>query len=172
MNREINISTTTSEKEYIRFCLYNVYCKPTGIFITALGLVFTGLLIRFFLNKDYEIHDWPVFQILFTIYIIIGMPLFTYLLGKKYYKQSAFTKGKLKYNITDERLEITGEQYKSDLSWNLIPKVEETRDSFLVYMAKQNAHILPKRNFTNDEITIFKQIVQQANVKHKFKTNS
>jgi uncharacterized membrane protein YbaN (DUF454 family) len=62
--------------------------------------------------------------------------------------------------ITDEGLVINGETFNTDYTWKGITQLEETKDVFLLYSSPVTAVLLPKRAFSPEQLTEFRNLVK------------
>lgn len=169
---EIKIKTLMTESDYVKFNFYNLYFKPLGITITIIGAVLAFLTIKHFVSGDYLQYETPILQILFAIYILIGIPMITYFMAKRKYSKSKLTKDVIQYTFNDKGVEISGSNYDSKIEWVVVHKIEETKNWFLIYLSQRNAHLIHKSDFKKSEIPWFKSLIRSRNIKSRLKTST
>ena len=74
------------------------------------------------------------------------------------------------YEFNDETITTTGESFSAKLTWDKIYSVTENKDWVLIWQNQQVANVLPKRDFLNEDLKTFKEIVKrQKSFKNKLR---
>jgi hypothetical protein len=135
-------------------------------FVTGFGLLIL-LLVPFSNNYDTE---FPWFLLLFGFFISIGQPILVYFSTKKNYISNSRISETIIYEFDNKSILMTGESFNSRLTWDKIYSVTENKDWILIWQNRQTANVVPKRDFKNGELQIFKDIVNTHNeLKNKLK---
>jgi hypothetical protein len=130
-----------------------------------------GLLILLFIAFTYKnLEDFPWFILFVSLFVTVGQPVQLYFTAKRNYNSNWRISETIVYEFDNESIQLTGESFNSKLSWNKIFKVTENNDWILIWQNRQVANVVPKRDFKNEDLRIFKDIVNaQAGLINKLK---
>ena len=156
------IKTQLSEKEYINVSFVLLYKKPY-IKIIYGALIFCILLSTF----GSSILGRNLYSDLLTPMIILAIyPAFTYLAAKRNYATNTRIKENIEYKFEKDYLVIEGESFKSQLRWDKIYKVTQTKNWVLIWQNRQIANVIPKADIWEGERAELKIILTQFNIKN------
>ncbi|MFM7857429.1 MAG: YcxB family protein [Flammeovirgaceae bacterium] len=134
----------------------------TGVWVFSLLISIPTLLNSSILDT------WTQFLFLFAL--VFGLPLFTYLSAKTNYKSNKRISETITYEFNDDTIITTGESFNAKLTWEKIYSVTENKNWILIWQNKQVANVIPKRDFLNNDLNKFKEIVRkQKGFKNKLK---
>ncbi|UFH31494.1 YcxB family protein [Chryseobacterium sp. C-71] len=71
------------------------------------------------------------------------------------------------YTFTDEKVQTKGETFEGDFTWNTVFKVKETKNWFLIYQSKLTMNMVPKKDFSDRQISELRNMIKNAGVKAK-----
>jgi hypothetical protein len=163
---KIILTTKLSIDDYIKVNYHLMYRKFSMKFMTGFGLLLL-LIVAFSFNN---FKEFPWFLLIFAFFISIGQPVIVYFTVKKNYKSNGRISETIIYEFDNESIQMTGESFNSKLTWNKIYSVTENKDWILIWQNRQIANVVPKRNFKNGELQIFKDILNsQVGLKNKLK---
>lgn len=91
--------------------------------------------------------------------IIALMIVFKYFRLKKSFYSSPKVQEVILYTFNDENFQMNGETFEMDFSWKTVYRVRETRGWFLIYKNKRVMHMIPKENFSADDIAGLRTII-------------
>ena len=75
----------------------------------------------------------------------------------KYYKQKKLSDFTVSFTTDAAAIHATSERGDSDLPWNRIMEVRETKQAFYLFITEAHANVLPKDQFTDEaEIALFR----------------
>lgn len=153
MQKVLEFEMHINEKEYMQFCFYSTYTSKIIIYITLVCvlLCFATLFVALSSNSKLETKSFVFLLIL--VGLIIYIPFSVYRNSKKNYhsKGARFTE-KMLFTIDDQWINTKGESFETNRNWEKILRVKETKNWFLIYENKMNAHIINKRCLTEDKI--------------------
>lgn len=157
------IKTQLTEKDFINATFVVSYNKPsmkifTGIML--LGLVFAIINAIFLSDTTYQSFIVPALM-------LIAFPLITYFTAKKNFATNARISEMVEYIFGDKDLIMKGESFNSQVSWEKIYKVTQTKNWILIWQNKQFANLIPKRDIWDGQIEELKEIL----ISHKVKNN-
>ena len=97
------------------------------------------------------------FIALFCVLLILVGP---FVRARKQYRQLQYLREKMQYHFTSDELGLNGPSFSGNIAWKLVQKVYETKTLFVIYQTPEQAWVLPKRFFGDqDEITVWKEFV-------------
>ncbi|MCK3684602.1 YcxB family protein [Maribellus sp. YY47] len=146
------------------------YRRRAFIFSTVLGFIFLVFSLLYLLGIIIS-DELPVFPMVFSALILIFIPISVYFSAKKNFYTHGRLQEQIVYEITDKEINISGESFKSQMTWEKTYKVQELKDWFLIYQNKLVANVIPK-NSTDLDIVEFRRIVRNQNVKSKLKRDT
>ena len=106
-------------------------------------------------------------QILWVILFLGIVPLMTYFNAKKNYSSNKRISEEIEYRFEENYLDIHGESFNSQYTWDKIYKITQTQNWVLIWHNRQVANPIPKRDIWKGELADLKDIV----VKHRVKNN-
>ena len=163
---KIILTTKLSFNDFIKVSYHLTYRKFSMKFITGIGLLIL-LMIPFLFN---HFKEFPWFLLIFGLFISIGQPVLIYFTAKKNYMSNGRISETINYEFDKESIQMTGESFNSKLTWDKIYSVTENKFWILIWQNRQSANVVPKRDFKNGELQIFKNIVNsQVGLKNKLK---
>ena len=77
----------------------------------------------------------------------------------------------ISYTFTNEKIRTEGETFDGEFEWNTVYKVKENKDWFLIYQSAQTMNMVPKKDFTKDQISELRNIIKSNNVKAKLRND-
>lgn len=70
------------------------------------------------------------------------------------------------YNFTDTHLGISGESFNSEMTWNKIYKVTQTKSWLLIWQNRQMANAIPLNLVSAEQLAALKEILTKNNTKN------
>jgi hypothetical protein len=95
--------------------------------------------------------------------VLIGINIITTVTRiNGYYKQKKLTDFTVTFTTDKAGIHATSERGDSDLDWNRIVEVRETKHAFYVFITDSHANVLPKDQFSNEaEIATFRALLEK-----------
>ena len=154
-------------KKYLKLMYGLTYRKPWTIIISIIGLVMLIGSILYFVGYPIPIDSTPIVQ--FTIgLLVIFIPFSIYLSSRKNFSSAGRLKEKMTYEFTSDKIIITGETFKTEMTWTKLYKIQVLKNWILIYQSKTTANIIHKDSF-GDKLIEFKKLVIENNIKRNFK---
>jgi len=97
---------------------------------------------------------WLVFG---PLLVFVGFPLTYRLQVSSLHKNNVVIKNPQTFELTSDHLSMRGPLHNSDLKWDAVYRVVETRDTVLFFISKYAAHFIPKETLRPDEIVALRQ---------------
>lgn len=159
----MQIKSKLTEKDFINANFVLLYSKLSIKIFTGFILLFLMVSIAnsFYFSKDSSSSMLP------PLIMLIVFPLMTYLGAKRNYKANKRAGETIEYDFNETNLSIKGESFNSQLSWDKIYKVTQTKNWILIWQTRQVANIISKKDIWEGEISDLKNILD----KHKVKNN-
>jgi YcxB-like protein len=64
----------------------------------------------------------------------------------------------IEYELSNETLKLTGETFNAEMRWDKAHKIQEVKDWFLIYQSTKTAILIPKINFSEEQIQQLRNI--------------
>lgn len=103
--------------------------------------------------------------------------VFVFIIIRSYFrlKNAFFSNKKIQeeiiYTFTEEKVQTKGETFEGDFAWNTVYKIKETKDWLLIYQSKITMNMVPKKYFSDSQISELRNIIKKSNVKAKLLNN-
>lgn len=165
---KIVVAVKLSQADFIKVNFHLAYRKWAFKFATGLGVFM--LLIFVFLLLAQQLNEIPWFQLFLGLYFTVGFPIHIYFAAKRNFKTNPRATEQIVYQFEPQTIQIAGESFNSELTWDRIYSVTENKDWILIWQNAQVANVVPKRDFKAGELNFFKMIVgNQKGIKNKLK---
>jgi len=103
--------------------------------------------------------------------------VFVFIIIRSYFRlKNAFYSNKkiqeeITYTFTHENIQTKGETFEGDFAWNTVYKIKETKDWLLIYQSKTTMNMVPKKYFSDSQISELRNMIKKSNVKAKLLNN-
>ena len=103
--------------------------------------------------------------------------VFVFIIIRSYFrlKNAFFSNKKIQeeiiYTFTDEKVQTKGETFEGDFAWNTVYKIKETKDWLLIYQSTTTMNMVPKKYFSDSQISELRNMIKKSNVKAKLLNN-
>lgn len=152
----IILTTKLSINDFIKVNYHMLYRKWAIKGMTGFGLFFILLSLFTLMSGDFS---W--FLLIFGLFLTVGLPVQVYFAAKRNYKTDGRVSETIEYLFDNEEVKIAGESFNSRLTWDKIYSVTENKNWILIWQNQQIANVVPKRDFKEDELKLFKEIVKR-----------
>lgn len=156
----ITIHFTYLESDYQEF-LRNYFWKNRSrlyLFLGVLAFAFLVLLQR----ESFSTSTFWV-SILLPLGLMVGLWWFVLQYsGRRTFRMAPQMSEARTCVIDQEKLDITGQTFKSEFRWSGVQQVVETARLVLIYNSKVSAVMLPKRAFSPEQFSNFKSLVENT----------
>jgi YcxB-like protein len=164
----VSLTIKLGIEDYARASRYIFYRQPIGKMFTGFGIFLS--MISLLLISDFTPTALLLYYSLSSIYLIIGLPVQTYLLAKKKYSRDSKIGETTQYDFDKEGFQLTKESLQSKWTWAQIRGVSEGKDWILIWENKQVAHAIPIKDFKAGQLEALKEIVNaQPGLKKKLR---
>ncbi|RYE01894.1 MAG: YcxB family protein [Sphingobacteriales bacterium] len=152
----MKITTTLTEKDFIRVTFYMLYSKLLTRLITGIGVL---MLLAAIAGTVVGVKNGGVFQWAFAVFMLIGIPLSTYYSARRNYVANTRISETITYGFFPEHLAITGESFQSTLTWHKVHKVSRSKNWILIWQNAQIANVIPARAIQPSELPVLRQLL-------------
>lgn len=162
LHNMITIKSKLTQRDFINVSFVMLFKKNAVKVLTVLILVF--LLISLF--TALFVPEVSFSQTIVPLVMLAGLPLMTYFSAKKNFSSNQTIGESVEYNFDTDYLSMRGESFNSQLTWEKIHKVTETKSWLLIWQNTQIAIPIPKRDILEDQINDLRQILDTHKVKN------
>lgn len=157
------IKSKLTEKDFVNLNLTLLYSKLWMRLLTVIAIIGFLVTIVSLFFKSYP----PFSSIAVLTIILIFLPISTYFTAKKNYLSNKRISESIEYRFTENYLEIIGESFSSQYTWDKIYKVTKVKNWILIWHNRQVANPVPKRDVWEGKLADLKRMLE----KHKVKNN-
>jgi hypothetical protein len=163
------IKTKANYKEYLKLKYILHYRKAGTIFSQVLAVFLLTISILSYTGY-YKNLESPIVDFTIGSFILFAIPFLIFVKNKKDFSGESRIKENIEFDVTNEKIKMTGESFKTEFDLNKVFKIEELSNYFLIYHTKQNYNVIPKSDLTEIEIFDLRSIFrEQKNVLLKLK---
>ncbi len=149
---KISVTTQITLKDYINVSYYTFYRKWTTISSTIMGLLMLFLSLTILENDKFFI------PLVLGLFLVFFLPISMYFTLKKIYNSHNRLKEQVLYEFDEDNMTTTGQSFSSTLSLENLYSVTESKNYILVWTSSRVASIIPKRNFSGEQLQLFKSV--------------
>ncbi len=161
----IEITFKLDIQEYIKLILILLYTRIRMVIITLLGLFFLILSVIDFAFSLYLFDNSPYYDIYFFsvgFFIVCINPLWMRFRIKRVFKSNKKLGETITYTFYEAKYTVKGESFFSEMVWNSLYEVFESKNYLLLYHSRQSAHIIPKRFFQPETMKQLRAIIKNV----------
>jgi hypothetical protein len=158
------ISTVTklSLEDYIKVNYHIFFSRWQIKGIIGLGIFQMVLCLPMLLTGNFS-----CFFLSIGLFFTMGPRAFVYFTAKGTFTSDARASERLEYEFDHQEIKIKGESFSTNLTWEKVYKVTETKDWFLIWHNRIIANVVFKRGFMENDLSAFKTLVKsQSRLKH------
>jgi hypothetical protein len=140
----MTIKTKLTEKDFINVNFVLFYKK------IAIRIITVMISLSFILSTVFSFikgNSFESTQILWVILFLGIVPLMTYFNAKKNYSSNKRISEEIEYRFEENYLDIHGESFNSQYTWDKICKITQTQNWVLIWHNRQVANPIPKEIF-------------------------
>ena len=162
----ITVKTHITFKDFLNFNLKNSLSRI--IIFSLIIFLFFGLN---FYNAENDTREIFKSATLWFAAIIVFIIVRSYFRLKNAFYSNMKIQEEITYTFTDEKVHTKGETFEGDFTWNTVFKVKETEDWFLIYQSKLTMNMVPKKDFSDSQISELRSIIKNNKVNSKLRNN-
>jgi len=126
------MKTRLTEKDFIKVTFVIFFAKP------LMKIVFIIMGISFILGAVSAIApttlvgDFSISRLIFPLFVLAFLPAITYFAAKRNYSSNKRMQEMIEYKFGKNDLTIQGESFNSQMTWDKIYKVSQTKEWLLI----------------------------------------
>lgn len=164
-NKEFKFNTIVSEKDYRTIVYFDIFLK-NRIYVVSMILAGILLIAAFILHifNMIELNKFYFYYLFIFGLLILGGVLLAERMIKvfiKSYRVSIGASQNVQINDKNIQLRIGENEEVSIFEWNKLYKVYEIRKYFIFYINAQQTIIVSKKNITNEDIDILRNLIKE-----------
>ncbi|ROI06464.1 MULTISPECIES: YcxB family protein [unclassified Chryseobacterium] len=165
----MTVTTKIAFKDFWSFYWKNFLLKPLPMiaFIVLIAYFIKQLINAFEYGFNWISVLIPLIFPLFVVFFIFK----AYSTSKKAFLSNKKIQEENTYTFTPEKIVIKGETFESEYSWNSIYQIRELKDWFLIYQSLQVMNMVPKKDFTREQVSELRSIITNNGVKAKLRND-
>lgn len=156
----MTITATQTKSEFSRNTLRIFYVGGSGRMLLILGV---GLIVLYLIQLAMVLNgaEAPAIYLLVAgIGILTLLPALIYRKASMVYDSNPAVNQPISYTFTEAGIATKGEGFDSSMSWDQIFRISEQKEAILLFYTKQIANPIPKRNFTEEQLQAFRDLVE------------
>lgn len=161
----MKVITKIEFKDYLNWNIQMILRRP-------IMLVFPIAIIFILFNNLDLILSFDIFSLIYIVVvllILIWMPIRTRKKIKMDFESNKSIQEEITYEFSNEKIEITGETFHSEVSWTTVFKINESKDWFMIYNGNNVVNLVPKKNFTQQQKQDLRTLITSHNIKSKLR---
>lgn len=172
----VQVNTQLTRQDFLKFNFSHFFSNILiRILLGIFGFVAFMSLFGFIMIVLTDYENASLFEQLMPVLIIsaiFGLICWSvYAQSNRNYASTNTVHEPIDYTFSETGIHIKGKSFESDLNWNVIHKVKETKQLFLFYQNNLAANLVPKSAFASKEqISALRELIAaQPNLKHKLR---
>lgn len=158
----MQIKTSITEVDFIKVNYQLLWMKP----ITKLLAVFCLFLLSYhFYYQTFDPYYKGTNLVLYFVLIVCWIGIIWWV-ARRNYRTNKRIQEDLLYNIDSDKLAISGESFKVELSWNKVHRIIKTKKWILIFQSRQSANLIELNSCNEEVIKALKEICSANNIKN------
>lgn len=161
MDTNIEKSINLEEKDLFNYYIAFTFRKKYK-YIASTILFVTVLIITTLFKENTLLNNLMQIASLIGLVAIIILPVTLKFRAKKDYSSNKLISRTQNYIFTNEGITVQTNSGKSIIKWSDLYKVKDTKRYLYLHIGENQAIILPKHYFNDNEIALIKQMANEA----------
>lgn len=155
----LEVQFSLLKNDYLDFNFRLYYTKPTGLILTAIGILLLAATIRNFILSIGN----PILSLVLGIVFTFALPLKLYYSSVKCYERDAALQKPYIIRFYSEYFVVEHPSGTNKIKFCDLVKVTEFKSAILLFVTTQIAHIVPKRVFEGreDKLIAIRDLLRQ-----------
>ena len=173
----VEFKVNVTEDDIIDYNMRIAYGRVSTWVLMALSILIVSFTIYGVLFRPAGIVvDWTmILTAVFASTYLFVMPTMLKFSSKSIFKRNPQYKYPFFYHFSNECIKLTINKKVTIINWDNLYKFVETKDTFLIHIARGRAYIVPKRSLAGDDMIwdikqIVKENVDMSRLNLKYKT--
>lgn len=158
---EVKLKTKMELMDLIKFNYHTIiFGIKGGVFMIFIPLFMWLAVIFYFFGNTSPDWEFPIVPLMIAIFFTFVIPLLFFFYGKNKLENTRL-KEAITYQLTMERIVVTGDSFIENLGWEKVIKFVETKSWFLIYTHEYDADIIRKKMLNESEIQETRSLVKE-----------
>ncbi|WP_445431445.1 YcxB family protein [Chryseobacterium indoltheticum] len=162
----MTVKTHITFKEFLNFNIKS--SLPRTIIFSFIILIFLVLNLY---NTENDTQNILQSASIWFAAVVVFIIIRSYFRLKNAFFSNKKIQEEIIYTFTDEKVQTKGETFEGDFAWNTVYKIKETKDWLLIYQSKTTMNMVPKKYFSDSQISELRNMIKKSNVKAKLLNN-
>lgn len=162
----ITAKTHITFKDFLNFNIKN--SMPRIIIFSLIILLFLGLN---FYNTEKDTQNILQSASIWFAAVFVFIIIRSYFRLKNAFYSNKKIQEEITYTFTDEKVNTKGETFDGDFLWETVYRIKENKNWFLIYQSKTTMNMIPKKYFSDNQISELRSLIEKNNVKAKLLNN-
>ncbi len=163
--KTISFTSSIDKRDYRKIAYFNVFFKDLKMLylIVMAGIASLCVLVLHFTGRilfpDFLIYVCTIFIVLIPLlFLVTEFMVYRFLKSDRLSINNAH-----QYTIDEEKIVTEGgvEKARAEYLWIYLYKAYEIKDYFLLYINQEQALILPKRNLTEEDSEMIRDLMRK-----------
>ncbi|HEV8148312.1 MAG TPA: YcxB family protein [Bryobacteraceae bacterium] len=128
------------------------YSQSMRIIIAALlfvGVAILGIVFALLLDQSGTESPWWTYGFLLCWgLVMLAVP---YVSATNQFRKQRYLREPIQFSFSETAIRLEGPNFSSQITWQVVQRVRETKSAFLIFQSARAAWILPKRFFANND---------------------
>ncbi|QQQ29995.1 YcxB family protein [Chryseobacterium indoltheticum] len=162
----MTVKTHITFKEFLNFNIKS--SLPRTIIFSFIILIFLVLNLY---NTENDTQNILQSASIWFAAVVVFIIIRSYFRLKNAFFSNKKIQEEIIYTFTEEKVQTKGETFEGDFAWNTVYKIKETKDWLLIYQSKTTMNMVPKKYFSDSQISELRNMIKKSNVKAKLLNN-
>ena len=165
----LSITTKLTFEDFRKANFYFLYRKRTAKISLVLGTILLLVIITPYVTGTSFCTQFPAVPLAIALMLTVLPPFSILRTARKNYDSNKMINEQITYDFDKELVSVTGESFHSKLSWDKLYEVKVTTSWFLIWQNRQVANVIPRRDITDKQIELIKELLKDnGQVKKSF----
>ncbi len=154
--RKIELEVSFEHLDLWRFYIYSYFTFGISFYLFFCLMLFGIALLFLFLGNSFAVTHLIGLFILTFLFTVFFIFLLIYVTAEN----AVEINNNAKYIISNEHIEVIGENFSSEIKWSYFNKIKEKKNHFFLHAKDGDQIMIPKRAFSNqEELLEFKELL-------------
>jgi hypothetical protein len=165
----MRIKTRLNESDFVYITFVLLFAKPVmKIVYIIMALAFLLAIVSAMIPSTIA-GDFSISRLVFPLFVLVFLPASTYFAAKRNYASYKRIDEVIEYDFDKNYLIIKGESFNSQMTWNKIYRVSQTKRWLLIWQSKHMVNAIHKSDLPTGVLTELRQILMAQGVKNNIK---
>jgi c-di-AMP phosphodiesterase-like protein len=159
---DVQVNLTAEDIYKFQMSYLRKYFTPSLIILISVAVIYS-ITAAVGLITGERLFSGGVLFFLVILIFVVTVPVTLRRSAQNIYKTNKLLQKTQNYTIDEEGIEVVSENGKGEVKWVELYKAAETKESFLLFISKNQSHIIPKRFLgTSREMELMRVFMKRA----------